>query len=124
MKKCKIHIDLVFISHDQSFESADPSYGSFNRPMSSIASFDLTILDVMIRSVFPVWDQQTDTSFFESAPERIAVVRLVGYDLLGSRPGPSRTGSGDANLIQCCFSERNLSRRGSDCVYCQAQSGS
>jgi hypothetical protein len=103
---------FIFVSHDQSFESADPTYGPFNCPSFSILSLDLTILHFVIGSIFLVWDQQSDPSFFQSRTERMAVIRLVGDKFLRSRPGTSSTWPGDANLIQGCFSEPNLSRRG------------
>ena len=98
MKKCKIHIDLVFVSDDQSFESADPAYCSFYSPTSLILIFDLAVLQSVVRSVFLVWDQETYASLFQGFSERMAVVGFVGYELFRSRPGASSAGPGDADL--------------------------
>ena len=112
MKKSEIHSDFVFISDDQSFESADPADGSFNDPAFLISAFNLTVLQSVMRSILPVWDKKTDTSCFQGSPKRIAIVRLVGNKLFRSRLRAPRAGPGYPDLIQGRFSERNLSRRG------------
>ena len=106
MKKAPIYSQNAVITHRQPAEKTKPGIGTFDFPASSIAS---QLASVAIRPIFLVAAircNQLDPTPLQSAPQRIAVIGLVGYDALraATRPAP-RTRDFD-------FSKRFFRQRG------------
>jgi hypothetical protein len=112
MEKGRIHSQFVLVSYDETFESSDPTDGSFDDPSAAISGLYFGILAHVIGPILPVGGQEGDSQGFQSGPEWIAVVGLVRNEPGGTRPWASRATLRDSDFIQDSFSERNLSWRG------------
>lgn len=112
MEKRCIDREFVLVSYDETFESPDPTDGSFDDPSAAISGLYFGILAHVIGPILPVGGQEGDSQRFQSCPEWIAIVGLVPNEPGGTCPGASPATLRDSDFIQDSFSERNLSWRG------------
>jgi len=69
-------------------------------------------LSMYVPMVLAMRNQQTDPSFLQPFSCRVAVVRLIPDQSLGSYSWSSRASFGDSDLSKSLIKERDLSRRG------------
>ena len=103
---------MIIISDHDSPEVRNPTEGALDDISSPVVIPEPIVLSMHISMVLPVRNQQADPSFLQPLSGRIAVVRLIPDQSLGSGSWSSRALFGDSDLSKSLIKERDLSRRG------------
>jgi len=103
---------MIIISDHDSPVVRNPAEGALDDISSPVVIPKAIVLSIHVPVVLSMRSQKTDPSFLEPFSGRIAVVRLVPDQSLGSGPWSSRASFGDSDLSKSLIKERDLSRRG------------
>jgi hypothetical protein len=109
MKKTPIYSQYAVITHGQAPEKSQPRIGALDFPASLVASKFTPIRIRLLLFVFPIGNNQFNASPFQSPPQSIAVISLVGYDALRTLPR-SAPGTRDFDLGERRFGQRGFVR--------------
>lgn len=109
MKKAPIYSQYAVITHGQASEKSQPRIGALDFPAPFVAPQFASIRIRLRLLVLPIGSNQLNASSFQPAPQRIAIISLVGYDALRalSRPTPR---AWDFDLGERRFGQRGFVR--------------
>lgn len=109
MKKAPIYSQYAVITHGQASEKSQPRIGALDFPAPFVAPQFASIRIRLRLLVLPIVSNQLNASSFQPAPQRIAIISLVGYDALRalSRPTPR---AWDFDLGERRFGQRGFVR--------------
>lgn len=119
MKKAQIYSQNAVITHGQASERPEPGVGPLDFPASFITPQLPAISVRLVLFVPPIGHNQLHAPPFQSAPQRIAVKSLVGYDALRTLPRPAartrdfdlgQRGFGQDDFVRGCRRQENSQR--------------
>lgn len=109
MKKAPIYRQYAVITHSQAPEKSQPRVRALDFPAPLVAPQLASIRIRLLLFVLPIGSNQFNASSFQSAPQRIAIKSLVGYDALRTAPRPTAWAR-DLDLGERRFGQRDFVR--------------
>ena len=107
MKKAPIDSQNAVITHGQAAEKSQPRVGALDFPAPLVAPQLAPIRIRLLLFVLPIGNNQLNAPSFQPAPQRIAVISLIGYDALRTLPRPTTRARdfdlGERGFRQCDF---------------------